>query len=375
MRLLVISSAPIVQKDNQNHLYAPYEKEMQLWAKYADTIQFCCPIWREDKKLLIAPISFKVDAIVALQEFDITSISNKLKAIPLAFVALVKIFKAMKQADHIHLRCPGNIALLACLVQILFPNKQKTAKYAGNWDPKSQQPWSYRLQKWILSNTFLTRNMQVLVYGEWEGSTNNVKSFFTATYSEEEVQKSTSEIRSLSDEVIRFLFVGTLSKGKQPLYVIQLVEELYKRGEKVILELYGEGVLRKDLEHYIAQNNLETIVALKGNQSKETVLKGYQNSHFLILPSKSEGWPKVVAEAMFWGCVPIASPVSCVPFMMGNGSRGIILKEQLHNDVSQIRNVLNNQEDYKKMALDGQTWSRQFTTDKFETEISKLLKY
>lgn len=375
MRLLVISSAPIVQKDNQNHLYAPYEKEMQLWAKYADTIQFCCPIWREDKKLLIAPISFKVDAIVALQEFDITSFSNKLKAIPLAFVALVKIFKAMKQADHIHLRCPGNIALLACLVQILFPNKQKTAKYAGNWDPKSQQPWSYRLQKWILSNTFLTRNMQVLVYGEWEGSTNNVKSFFTATYSEDEVRKSTSEIRNLSDEVIRFLFVGTLSKGKQPLYVIQLVEELYKRGEKVILELYGEGVLRKDLEHYIAQNNLETIVALKGNQSKETVLKGYQNSHFLILPSKSEGWPKVVAEAMFWGCVPIASPVSCVSFMMGNGSRGIILKEQLHNDVSQIRNVLNNQEDYKKMALDGQTWSRQFTTDKFETEISKLLKY
>lgn len=375
MRLLVISSAPIVQKDNQDHLYAPYEKEMQLWAKYADTIQFCCPIWREDKKLLIAPISFKVDMIVALQEFDITSFSNKLKAISLAFVALVKIFKAMKQADHIHLRCPGNIALLACLVQILFPNKQKTAKYAGNWDPKSQQPWSYRLQKWILSNTFLTRNMQVLVYGEWEGSTNNVKSFFTATYSEEEVQKSTSEIRSLSDEVIRFLFVGTLSKGKQPLYVIQLVEELYKRGEKVILELYGEGVLRKDLEHYIAQNNLETIVALKGNQSKETVLKGYQNSHFLILPSKSEGWPKVVAEAMFWGCVPIASPVSCVSFMMGNGSRGIILKEQLHNDVSQIRNVLNNQEDYKKMALDGQTWSRQFTTDKFETEISKLLKY
>ena len=375
MRLLVISSAPIVQKDNQNHLYAPYEKEMQLWAKYADTIQFCCPIWREDKKLLIAPISFKVDAIVVLQEFDITSFSNKLKAIPLAFVALVKIFKAMKQADHIHLRCPGNIALLACLVQILFPNKQKTAKYAGNWDPKSQQPWSYRLQKWILSNTFLTRNMQVLVYGEWEGSTNNVKSFFTATYSEEEVQKSTSEIRSLSDEVIRFLFVGTLSKGKQPLYVIQLVEELYKRGERVILELYGEGVLRKDLEHYIAQNNLETIVTLKGNQTKETVLKGYQNSHFLILPSKSEGWPKVVAEAMFWGCVPIASPVSCVPFMMGNGSRGIVLKEQLHNDVSQIMNVLNNQEVYKKMALDGQTWSRQFTTDKFEAEISKLLKY
>ena len=374
MKLLVISSAPVVELDGALHLYAPYEKEMQLWAKHADSIQFCCPIWNEDRKLLIAPISFEVNSIVELQEFDITSFSNKLKAIPFAFVALIKIFKAMRQADHIHLRCPGNIALLACLVQILFPNKQKTAKYAGNWDPKSKQPWSYRLQKWILSKTFLTRNMQVLVYGEWEGSSKNIKPFFTATYSEEEIGRLGESEKGRMVEEVRFLFVGTLSKGKQPLYAIQLVEELYKKGLKVTLELYGEGVLRKELELYIAQNKLESIITLKGNQSKETVLKGYQNSHFLILPSKSEGWPKVVAEAMFWGCVPIASPVSCVSYMMGNGNRGIVLQEELNQDVSQIETVVNNQELYQKMASEGQTWSRQFTTDKFEAEIKKLLR-
>ena len=374
MKLLVISSAPIVELDGKLHLYAPYEKEMQLWAKHADTIQFCCPIWREDKKLLIAPVSFEVEKVVELQEFDIISFSNKLKAIPLAFVALVKIFKAMKQADHIHLRCPGNIALLACLVQILFSNKQKTAKYAGNWDPKSKQPWSYRLQKWVLSNTFLTRNMQVLVYGEWEGSSKNIKPFFTATYSEEEIaRRGDEETRRMGDEV-KFLFVGTLSKGKQPLYAIQLVEALYRQGKNVLLDLYGEGVLRTDLERYIAENKLETLIVLKGNQTKETLLKAYQSHHFLILPSKSEGWPKVVAEAMFWGCVPIASAVSCVAYMMGNGSRGVVLQENLDQDVRQITTIINNQEQYKKMASDGQSWSRQFTTDKFEIEIKKLLR-
>ena len=238
--------------------------------------------------------------------------------------------------------------------------------------------------------TFLTRNMQVLVYGEWPNQTKNIKPFFTATYSEEEIGRlgdwenlrlGEFEIGRQGDkekwregDEARFLFVGTLSKGKQPLYVIQLVEELHKKGKKVTLELYGEGVLRKDLEHYITQNNLETIVSLKGNQTKETVLKGYQNSHFLILPSKSEGWPKVVAEAMFWGCVPIASAVSCVPYMMGNGSRGIILKEKLSIDVSQITTVLDNTEVYQKKASEAKIWSRQFTTDKFESEISKLLK-
>ena len=375
MKLVVVSSAPIVQKDGKNQLYAPYEKEMQLWAKHTNSIQFCCPIWNEDKKLLIAPISFEIAPTIELEEFDITSFSNILQAIPKALIDLYRIFKAMKKADHIHLRCPGNMSLLALIVQILFPKKIKTAKYAGNWDPRAKQPFTYKLQRWILSNTFLTKNMQVLVYGDWENQTKNIKPFFTATYSEIEIQNSKFKIQDPTFTApYRFLFVGTLSKGKQPLYAVQLVEELLKKGKKVILDLYGEGVLRAEIEHFISQNNLGESIRLKGNQSKETILEAYQTSHFLILPSKSEGWPKVVAEAMFWGCVPIASPVSCVPYMMANGSRGIVLREKLCEDANQIIEVINNQVLYQKMVSEGQSWSQQFTTNKFETEISKLLK-
>lgn len=77
--------------------------------------------------------------------------------------------------------------MLGCLVQIFFPKKIKTAKYAGNWDPEAKQPLSYRIQRWVLSNTFLTRNIQVLVYGEWKQQTKNIKPFFTATYSKSEI--------------------------------------------------------------------------------------------------------------------------------------------------------------------------------------------
>lgn len=375
MKLVVISSAPIVKKDNESFLYAPYEKEMQLWAKYADVIQFCCPIWKKDKNLLIAPISFEIDTTIVLKEFDLTSVANLLKAIPNSFINSFRIFNAMKKADHIHLRCPGNMGLIGAIVQLIFPKKPKIAKYAGNWDPRSKQPFTYKLQRWILSNTFLTRNMQVLVYGEWENQTQNVKPFFTATYSESEIQNSEFRILNKNDqESIKFLFVGTLSKGKQPLYAIQLVEELLKKGEKVTLDLYGEGILRVEIEHYISQNNLGESIQLKGNQSKETILQAYQTSHFLILSSKSEGWPKVVAEAMFWGCVPIASPVSCIPYMIGNGDRGIVLQEKLFEDVSQIVGVLDDQELYRKMASEGETWSRQFTMERFEAEIRTLLK-
>ena len=373
MKLLVISSAPVVELDGKLHLYAPYEKEMQLWAKHANSIQFCCPIWKEDKKLLIAPISFETTPTIELKEFDITSFSNMLRAIPNAFVDLIRIFEAMKKADHIHLRCPGNMALLAAVVQIFFPKKVKTAKYAGNWDPKARQPFTYKLQRWILSNTILTKNIQVLVYGDWENQTKNIKPFFTATYSESEILNSNFRIQNKDQESIKFLFVGTLSKGKQPLYAIQIVEELFKKGKNVTLDLFGDGAMKSEIETYIRNNDLESIIQLKGNQSKDAILTAYQNSHFLILPSKSEGWPKVVAEAMFWGCVPIASPVSCISYMMGNGSRGILLHEKIQEDINQIDMVINNQDFYHKIASEGQSWSQQFTTDKFEAEISKLL--
>jgi glycosyltransferase involved in cell wall biosynthesis len=178
---------------------------------------------------------------------------------------------------------------------------------------------------------------------------------------------------SLSETQISFLFVGTLSIGKQPLYAIQLVEKLYKNGKKVTLELYGEGVLREELEEYILQNSLEKIVTLKGNQSKESLITAYQNSHFLLLPSKSEGWPKAVAEAMFWGCVPLATAVSCVPYMLDFGKRGKLLTLQLDADVQAIENVIANVDAYISLSENSKNWSQAFTLEVFETEIKKLL--
>ena len=103
------------------------------------------------------------------------NISKSIFAIPsICFI----IFKQMKNADHIHLRCPNNMGLLACFVQIFFPNKNKTAKYANNWDWKSTQPFTYRLQQIILRNTLLTKNMKVLVYGNWNDKTKNIIPFF-----------------------------------------------------------------------------------------------------------------------------------------------------------------------------------------------------
>ncbi len=370
MKLLIISTAPFILKDEKCFAYSPYVKELVIWEKYVNEVSFCCPVWQNQNGLLVEEIPFEIKKHYELIEFNLNSFVNAVQAFFYAFRNSFIIFKTMYQADHIHLRCPGNIGLIGCLVQVLFPFKSKTAKYAGNWDPKSKQPWSYRLQKWLLSNPYLTRNMQVLVYGAWEGSSKNIKPFFTATYWETEK----TPLKPLTfATTIRFVFVGTLSSGKRPMYAIALVEDLFNRGYDVQLELYGEGMERVVLEDYIEKNHLKSFIELKGNQSKEIIKSAYQNSHFVLLPSKSEGWPKAIAEGMFWGCVPLATSISCVPFMLDYGNRGVILTTEVEQDVQQVIAILNNEMDYFEKRKKASDWSRYYTLDVFENEIERIV--
>lgn len=371
MKIVVISAAPFIEKEGCYQAYSPYVKELAIWEKHSGEMAFFCPIWESDNGLLIAPLPFPVAKLFPAKEFNIKTFSNFIKAIQYSFSNFYELFKAMAWAEHIHLRCPGNIGLMGCIVQIFFPGKPKTAKYAGNWDPNSKQPWSYKLQQWILSNTFLTKNMQVLVYGEWEGSSPNIKPFFTATYTE--ADKIPVQPRSFDDK-ISIIYVGTLTSGKRPLYAIKLVEQLLKSHPNIEFSLYGNGNQKEQLQQYILDNQLEKAVFLKGNFPQDAMKKIYQEAHFMLLPSESEGWPKVVAEAMFWGCLPIATSVSCVPNMLDNGKRGVLLSMDFEEDVASILSLIQSPSVYADKVKQSIIWSRKYTLDLFENEIKTLLQ-
>lgn len=370
MNFTIITHVPHILDQEDYYAYGPYVREMNIWVKQADKVTIVAPMGKSVKTAIDSWYEHENIAFSTIDSFDILSMKSVFETVLKIPRISREIYIAMREADHIHLRCPGNIGLLGCLVQILFPNTPKTAKYAGNWDPNSKQPWSSRLQKRILSNTFLTRNMQVLVYGKWNGSSKNIKPFFTATYYE--MDKLPILNRNLNG-VIRFVFAGALVKGKKPLYAIQLIEFLFSKGYDVTLTMYGEGLERNMLEKYIADNQLESLVQLQGNQSKETIQKAYQDSHFVVLPSDSEGWPKVLAEGMFWGCIPLATAISCVPFMLDYGKRGVLLKMDLEKDVVTIEALLKNQTDFDFKSECASAWSRHYTLDVFEQEVVSLL--
>jgi glycosyltransferase involved in cell wall biosynthesis len=372
MKFAIITHVTHKLMQKKYFAYEPYIREMNLWIKHVSDTLIVAPISCDnitdiDSNYIGENIKFNT-----INSFDLLNLKNIIKAFLKIPSICFQIYKAMKWADHIHLRCPGNIGLIGSFIQIFFPSKPKTVKYAGNWDSKSIQPWSYRLQKWILSNVFLTRNAKVLVYGKWPNQSKNITPFFTATYSIKDIVQI--ENKDLSNE-IRFIYVGALHSGKQPLLSVKVIQGLKSKGYNVKLNMFGDGAEKENLNLYIEKHGLGTEITMHGNKSKDVVKQAYIKAHFLLFISKSEGWPKVVAEAMFWGCVPITSKVSCVPWMLENGKRGVLVENNVKSIISEIKELLLNKKKYQNMSLNAQKWSQNYNLEEFNSEIQKLLNH
>lgn len=371
MKLAIITIVKHSYQNKQYFGYAPYVREMNLWGKYVDKLLVLGPKHHTNTVDAI-DAHYKHDRMqfVSVPNFNILTFWQALRAVFVLPIIFFKCCYVMSRADHIHLRCPGNISLIACVAQIFFPWKQKSTKYAGNWDPNSKQPWSYRLQQAILRNTTLTRNMQVLVYGEWPNETKNIHPFISATYTEAEKLPFTKRDYS---KPLEFVFAGALVVGKRPLLTLQIIEALNKKGIACRLHLFGDGPLMPQLKAYVSEQKLGTQVILYGNRDKEDIKNQLIQSHFNILPSKSEGWPKAVAEGMFFGCIPVATSVSCVAWMLGEGTRGILIEPDLEQAVSKIVDALKH-DDLDAMAKAALDWSQQYTFDRLEADIKAVLE-
>ncbi|NJY63599.1 glycosyltransferase [Salinimicrobium sp. CDJ15-81-2] len=409
MRFAIFTHVEHTERDGRYYAYAPYVREMNLWLKHVEEVKVVGTRRRGDLQtggLGGNGIAYEHSKLsfTEVPAFNLLNFLGAVKAIVKIPYIFFKMFGAMRRADHLHLRCPGNVGLLACICQIFFPSKSKSAKYAGNWDPGAKQPLTYRFQKWLLSNTFLTRNMQVLVYGEWPDQSKNIIPFFTASFSEKEKAEVSKKTFS---EPFTFLFVGNLVEGKRPLEAVKLVQELIvnrrSAGGKFFasLEIYGDGPERNKLEKYVTEHELEDTVILKGSRPLEELKEAYQKAHFVILPSRSEGWPKAIAEGMFFGCIPIATPVSCVPWMLGGGSRGILISREylgvsrvesgerevesenqepraknqdlLSSNMDKVELLLQDTQEMKRMSEAAKKWSQQYTLERFEGAIQEVL--
>ena len=171
---------------------------------------------------------------------------------------------------------------------------------------------------------------------------------------------------------LRICFVGkcVASKGIfEVLHTLNILADENKLTNCTIAGLSDENDLRSHLNH--RANKLTAIV---GVLARATLNKVYADSHFILLPSRSEGFPKVLAEAAAFGCIPVVSKLPGIDKIIQNNVNGILL-EDLHGEkiVEQLKVSWVHQVHMEEMAKNAHEFSKQFSYDSFVNSIDHLL--
>lgn len=92
-----------------------------------------------------------------------------------------------------------------------------------------------------------------------------------------------------------------------------LIDAFARLPARMRLAIVGDGALRADLERQIRARGLASRVTLVGDVSQEQLPAWYTAADLFCLPSRGEGHPNALVEALACGTPAVASAVGAVP--------------------------------------------------------------
>jgi len=137
------------------------------------------------------------------------------------------------------------------------------------------------------------------------------------------------------------------------------------------LAVVGEGRERGDLEE-LARG---LAVTFHGWLPRPQVGKIYARGHLLLLPSRSEGWPKVLSEGMAYGLAPVAGAVGSIPQLLGEFGTGRALDpSDTGAFVEAAAWYEAHPEAWKEEAVRGMRAAGQFSYERYREAVRRLLE-
>lgn len=143
------------------------------------------------------------------------------------------------------------------------------------------------------------------------------------------------ERTSLSDSKIILLFCGRLVEKKGLIYALKALRLLLFKYPYVELRIIGDGILRRDVESFVNENNLNSNVRLLGYQPHHIFIKELDRAHIYLQPSvtacngDSEGGaPTTLLESQASGVPVISSYHADIPEVVIHGKSGFLVPER-----------------------------------------------
>ncbi|MCK8479551.1 glycosyltransferase [Psychroserpens algicola] len=301
-----------------------------------------------------------------------SSFTDKFAIVKQAPKVIKTIKYHLKDSDYFQFRAPTGIGVFVIPYLTVFSSKPGWFKYAGNWNQK-QAPLAYRFQKWVLKQQSRT----VTINGQWPDQPKHCLTFENPCLTMEEVHNGNliAQNKTITKGTISLCFVGRLEPEKGLDLFIKALKHLTAEEKTMIqqVDVVGDGK-RKDIYKKMT-DDLEVDVVFHGFVSREDVHRIYKSTHAIVLPSASEGFPKVIAEALNFGCIPVVSNVSGISHYVKHQQNGFLLDTiSVESIVSALKSIISlSPEDHIAMLTSHRDTIKKFTFSHYNNRIQNEL--
>ncbi len=182
---------------------------------------------------------------------------------------------------------------------------------------------------------------------------------------------------SLSKEKpLRLLFVARLITSKGLIETVHAVSRLYQADFNIVLDILGDGEIRREAERLIKHWQTENAFHFHGHVSEETVQEFYQKSDLLVFPTyHHEGFPMVIFNAMANGLPVITTKIRAAADYLNDPENCLWVEKQNPGQLAEKIDILYKRQDLREqMSKNNSKLAQEFSAEKITPEYLEIYR-
>lgn len=244
----------------------------------------------------------------------------------------------------------------------------------GSIEDLKKNKRNYKLQKESFANvnkivaiSQKTYNSILDVYPEYENKTTIINNGFDFS----KINALTKSKKIAKSKKFTFLFAGRFDINKNPLYLLEVAKKLKSLGEKFEIWLLGQGNLEDKIREKIKEYNLEKSIKILGYQKNPYPY--FNAADAILMCSKSEGFPTVLAEGLALGKPFVSTDVGGVIELSCNNECGFVASN-FDEYCEYASKLINDKKLYDNMVKSAKENIKKFTIKKQIEKLEELFK-